>query len=274
MEPENGLVNIEQSLNGMVSHLPTMTPEKIAVIYGEKMNEVDRVNKTLGRSQTQHTNQLLTLNMLGLSPFRVMRQCLAQIEKKRRAIEDIYFKNAKLEVRIEKWEAKDDRLSRILIQEARFKAERFKMYIDGALKEIGIFQDAMEDVRVANNIPDDWDEKDVEEAESTHHLHQALRQAHRDVMVSGRVSQGNAEWLEQAGCHLSTVTVMIQRYIATCNRMIEEGQYPNIEHFYEWLDSMVNTFKDEYKMVMRRTGLSTIIRDEYLYLEEGNDGSN
>jgi hypothetical protein len=56
--------------------------------------------------------------------------------------------------------------------------------------------------------------------------------------------------------------------------MIEEGQYPNIEHFYEWLDSMVNTFKDEYKMVMRRTGLSTIIRDEYLYLEEGNDGSN
>jgi len=274
VEPENGLVNIEQSLNGMVSHLPTMTPEKIAVIYGEKMNEVDRVNKTLGRSQTQHTNQLLTLNMLGLSPFRVMRQCLAQIEKKRRAIEDIYFKNAKLEVRIEKWEAKDDRLSRILIQEARFKAERFKMYIDGALKEIGIFQDAMEDVRVANNIPENWDEKDVEEAESTHHLHQALRQAHRDVMVSGRVSQGNAEWLEQAGCHLSTVTVMIQRYIATCNKMIEEGQYPNIEHFYEWLDKMVDTFKDEYQMVMRRTGLSTIIRDEYLYLEEGNDGSN
>ena len=89
------------------NNLPTMTPDKLAKI-SERMVEMDRANKTLGRSQTQTTNQLMTLTMMTDSPYRRLRQCLTQIQKKRDAIEAQYFRNLKTELRIKGWREKDD----------------------------------------------------------------------------------------------------------------------------------------------------------------------
>lgn len=66
--------------------METMTPDKIAKI-NERMVEIDRANNTVGRKNTQHTNQIMTLTMLTDSPYRRLRQCLAQIEDRRSAIE-------------------------------------------------------------------------------------------------------------------------------------------------------------------------------------------
>ena len=60
--------------------LDTMTPDKLAKV-SEKMVEIDRANKSLGRTQTQTTNQLMTLTMLTDAPYRRLRQCLAQIKR-------------------------------------------------------------------------------------------------------------------------------------------------------------------------------------------------
>ena len=56
------------------------------------MVEIDRVNHTAGRSNTQTTNQLMTLTMMTDSPYRRLRQCMSQIERKRSALEESYFK--------------------------------------------------------------------------------------------------------------------------------------------------------------------------------------
>ena len=63
--------------------LDTMTSDKLVKV-SERMVEIDRANKTLGRSQTQTTNQLMTLTMLTDAPYRRLRQCLAQIEDRRK----------------------------------------------------------------------------------------------------------------------------------------------------------------------------------------------
>ena len=109
------LMNIEQSLNGLGTGLDTMTPAKIAKI-SDKMVEVDRANKTLGRRNTQTTNQLMTLTMLTDSPYRRLRQCLAQIESKRLALEDAYFRYEKTKLKIKRWEEKGDELSLFLFK--------------------------------------------------------------------------------------------------------------------------------------------------------------
>jgi hypothetical protein len=68
---------------------------------------------------------------------------------------------------------------------------RLKDYIDGAFKEIATFQCAYDEIREAHNIPEKWDEKDAEEAEIDHHIKQACRQAHRDMVNTGRIGLGN-----------------------------------------------------------------------------------
>ena len=90
----NSKTNEHQShlaLQESVGGLATITNEKLAII-SQKMVAIDRANNTAGRSNTQTTNQLMTLTMMTDSPYRRLRQCLSQIEKKRIALEESYFK--------------------------------------------------------------------------------------------------------------------------------------------------------------------------------------
>ena len=125
--------------------MATMTPDKIQKI-SERMVEMERANNSLGRSNTQTTNQLMTLTMLTDSPYRRLRQCLAQIERKKEALRSSYFGYQKLELEIKEWEEEDTELARIKIAEARTGIETSRVYIEGALKEIAIFQEAYEEI--------------------------------------------------------------------------------------------------------------------------------
>ena len=246
--------------NGMA----TMTPNKIAKIR-ERMVEMDRANQSLGRKNTQTMNQLMTLTMLTESPYRMMRQCLAQIEKKRQAVEEAHFNTMTNRVKIKDLRVKGDELSMIEAAKMEHGEHRNLIYIEGALKEIAVFQEAYDEIRKNHNIPENWDERDAELAEIRHHLRQAFRQSHRDMILTGTITQGNAEYLEQYGIHLQTARNVIAKYIATCEKLIEEGDVPNINHLYEFLDKVVEIFGNEYKHVMAHIGIDDLVRQEYLY---------
>jgi len=268
MTIEDSIQSISDSItasNGM----STITPEKIAKI-SERMVEIDRANRTLGRRDTQTTNQLMTLTMMTDAPYRRLRQCLAQIESRRMAIEQHYWNWCKEEVKRKKWEKKGDELSLIKIEEQKHTRTRGMMYIEGAIKELAVFQEAYDEIRRNNNIPENWDEQDAEIDEIRHHLRQAFRQAHRDMILHGTITQGNAEYLEQYGVHLQTARNFIAKYIAQCEKMLEEGVVPNINHLFEFLDNVVEVFGNEYKNVLKHMGLDNLIRQEFLYKSTGD----
>ena len=256
-----------QALQKSVGGLATITNEKLAII-AEKMVEIDRVNHTAGRSQTQTTNQLMSLTMMTDSPYRRLRQCMSQIERKRNALEESYFKMQKSKVLIKQWYEKGDEISVIKAQEAESRMIRQKDYIDGAFKEIATFQCAYDEIRESHNIPEKWDEKDAELAEIDHHIKQAFRQAHRDMVNTGRIGLGNMEYMEQYGIHLQTATKVIADYIAGEDKMISEGKMPTVRHLYAFLDRMAETFHDAHKDVLNRIGIKELIKDEFLYLED------
>ena len=248
-----------------VSGMETMTPNKIAKI-AERMVEIDRANKSLGRRNTQTTNQLMTLTMLTDSPYRRLRQCLAQIEKKRKALESNHFGYLKNQIEIKEWLEEDTEMSRLKASQSQHGWDRHKMYVEGSLKELAVFQEAYEEIKRNNNIPDNWDEEDAELDEIRHHIRQAFRQAHRDMILTGTITQGNAEYLEQYGIHLQTARNVIAKYIAECERLInEEGVMPNVDHLYEFLDNAVKVFGNEYHRVLKHIGLDGLIKQEYLY---------
>jgi len=156
-------------------------------------------------------------------------------------------------------------MSLVNAEEAESEVKRAKVHIDGALKDIAVLQEAYDEIRKNNNIPAEWDEEAAELDEVNHHLRQAFRQSHRDMVLTGSITQGNAEYLEQYGVHLQTAKNVIAKYIASCDKLLEEGQVPNINHLYEFLDKTVEVFGNEYKNVMKHIGLDNIVRQEYLY---------
>ena len=255
------------ALQESVGGLATITDEKLAII-SQKMVAIDRANNTAGRSETQTTNQLMTLTMLTDSPYRRLRQCLAQIEKKRGALDESYFKIKKKQVLIKQWYEKGDEMSVLKAQEAEHGLMRSKNYIDGAFKEIATFQCAYDEIREAHNIPDNWDERDAEEAEIDHHIKQAFRQAHREMVGTGCITSGNMEYLEQYCVHIQTATRLIADYIASEDEMIVKGQMPTVAHLYAFLDRMAETFHDAHKTVMQRIGIKELVKEEFLYLEK------
>ena len=264
----NELAQIEKEFSGFA----TITPNKMQKIT-ERMVEMERANNSLGRRNTQTTNQLMTLTMLTDSPYRRLRQILAQIENKKDALRSNFFAHQKTKLEIKEWEKEDTELSRIKVAEARSGMESGKKYIEGALKEIGIFQDAYEEIRKNNNIPELWDEEDAEKDEIRHHIRQAFRQSHRDMILSGSISQGNAEYLEQYGIHLQTARNFIASYIAGVEKLInEDGKMPNIDHLYEFFDKCVEVFGEEYIKVMHHIGITELVRSEWLF--KGNLNRN
>ena len=260
------LMNIGTSLDLISTNIEmsTITPA-IMVRISERMVEIDRANKTTGRKNTQTTNQLMTLNMISNAPYRRLRQCLAQIEDKRHAIENYYWDWRKQELEVKEWEANGDESSLLELEKHKYNRDRIKTYIEGAIKELSVFQEAYEEIRKNNNIPADWDEEDAEIDEIRHHIRQAFRQSHRDMTLNGSISQGNAEYLEQYGIHLQTARNFIAKYISTCEKMLEEGLVPTINHYYEFLDSVVEVFGNEYKKVLKHMGIDNLVRQELLY---------
>ena len=255
------------ALQESVGGLATITDEKLAII-SQKMVAIDRANNTAGRSETQTTNQLMTLTMLTDSPYRRLRQCLAQIEKKRGALDEQYFRMKKKQVLIKQWYEKGDEMSVLKAQEAEHGMMRNKNYIDGAFKEIATFQCAYDEIRESYNIPENWDERDAEEEEIDHHIKQAFRQSHREMVGSGCITSGNMEYLEQYGIHIQTATRLIADYIASEDEMIVKGQMPTVAHLYAFLDRMAETFHDAHKTVMQRIGIKELVKEEFLYLEK------
>jgi len=237
--------------------------EKIAARLPEQL----RASNTAGRRNTQTTSQLMTLNMAGDEPYRHLRQILAQIEKKKNAVEDASFKLRKDEIRKERLAEKDDEISKICIQELTVKAERHRIYIEGAVKEIGMFQDVYDDIRETHGIPEKWDERDSEKGEIRHHIKMGFRTAFQELMCNGMVGRGSSEYLEQFCVHPQAARRQLHDYIPANEELLNNGKEPNIEHFHNFLDAMADKYKDAHKAVMKRIGLKNLIREDFIFRE-------
>ena len=248
------------------TELAVIDSKKLAKI-SQRMVEIDRANLTAGKKNTQVTSQLMTLTMLCDAPYRRLRQVLAQIEKTRNAIEENIFNLRKKKVELKRLRESDDELDIIEGDHIEHGMQRGKIYLEGALKELAMFQETYDEIKKTHNIPDDWDEVNMEKEEIANHIRMAFRNGVRNIMTGGALGNGTLEYLEQFGIHPQTAHKMIAGYIEKTNKLIEEGRAPTVDHLYEFLDYCAETFQDAHKAVMKRIGIEELIKDEYLYQE-------
>ena len=242
-------------------NLDSKALEKIA----NRLPEIHRAMNTAGRRNTQTTSQLMTLNMAGDEPYRHLRQILAQIEKKKVALEEAAFKLKKEELVKEKLLKKNDEMSLLRIAQMDCGLERSRVYVEGAVKEIGMFQDAYDEIREAHGIPDNWDERDAEKAEIRHHIKMGFRTAFQEVMAHGMIGRGSSEYLEQFGIHPQAARKHLFDYVKNNEKLLEEGGEPDIENFHNFLDAMADKYNDAHKLAMKRIGLKSIVREDFCF---------
>jgi len=256
----------------------------------ENMPEINRATNVFGRQNSQATGKLMSLNMISQSPYRRLKQCLAKIERKRGALKENIFRLRKEKLEMDRLLYKrrclEDKLSvtevDVDLQEIKFDIQSIEievqekaaniadtnLYIEGSLKEVGMYQDAYSQIKESYNIPDHWDEEDFEKCEVEEHVKTAFLHTIRDVEMTGRLNCGTHEYLEQYGVNPHTALKLVQIYLSNVERLTTEGKYPNVTMLYDFLDEMHNTFKEEYKHAMRRIGLKKLISEDYLYLED------
>ena len=272
----------------------TFDEEKLALV-ASRMPEINRATRSFGKQNSQATGKLMSLHMIAQSPYRRMKQCLAKIERKRSALKENIFKLRKNKVRLDRYlykkqlllariadvleEDDDEVLLNFDLEELDIKIQKLaadvsdsNIYIEGALKEIGMYQEAYDEIRESYNIPEVWDELDMEKAEIEEHVKTAFLHAVRDVEMTGKLNVGTHEYLEQYGVNPHTAFALVRKYLSSVEQRATNGENLNIKLLYDFLDKMYETFKEEYKHAMDRLGLKNLISENFLYLEEKLDG--
>ena len=263
MSEEKSLVLSETLVNELIPNT-SISPEALTKIC-DRLPELHRAMGAVGRTNSQTTSTLMTMTMLADSPYRQMKQCLAQIDVKRNALIDVHFRTKKNKVKIERWEETDNELDLIKAEEAKVGIEQMRTSVENAMKEIGMYQDIYDEIRISHNIPEDWDEEDFESSEIENAIRMGFRQAIQNLMSSDRIAISTVEYWEQFGIHPMVGEKLTREYMASVRLELKDNKLPSVQSMHLFLDQMVETFKDEHKHSLKRIGVDAIVNHSYIY---------
>jgi hypothetical protein len=277
--------------------------EKTLAKIAEDMPEINRACRVFGRQNSQATGKLMSLSMIAQSPYRRLKQCLAKIERKRGALKESIFKLRREKVELNKLLRKRDtikdyiktsqeddpkledlyfdlELVQIDVEEKVANISDTNIYIEGALKEIGMYQDAYKQIVRSYDIPDNWSEDDFEKTEVEEHVKTAFLHAVRDVQMTGRLNVGTCEYLEQFGVSPAVAYKYVQRHLFEVDNSVmanERGEIStpsDIDHLYSFLDKMYDKFGGEWKKSAKRIGIDDYISKDFLYIDPNKKHSD
>jgi len=263
----NSLILSQSLLNDLLPET-SISKEGLQKIC-DRLPELHRGKKIVGRKNSQTTATLMTLQMIADSPYRQMKQCLSQINNKRGALIETHFKVKKNKAKIKTWLEENTELSKVEAEEAMVNNEEMKLNCENAMKEIGMYQDMYEQIRTNHNIPIDWDEEDYENQEIANALRMGFRQAIQNLMASGRIAISTVEYWEQFGVHPMVGEKLTREYMASVDAELQENKFPSVQSMHKFLEHMVETFKNEHKHSLTRIGVDAIVNHQYAYKKKG-----
>ena len=209
--------------------------------------ELDSKTKAFGSQNTQTTITMMTLTMLGgQSPFRMLRQILAEVEKRKGALSESQVSHAKLVREIKKLERltteDDDPVLAAKYRKACVSITTLENKINGSFKDIATLIDAYNNIKETQGISDEWDEVSFENEEKKHHVRRCFEMMYRNLLDGGRVQTSTIEYMQQFGVHPQICQKEVAGYIAYTGDRIEAGEVLHANDLEEFLDEMGNKY--------------------------------
>lgn len=257
------------------SKLYTSLPEKVNEAAIAKVNEylpeLEQKTRAFDRSNSQTTLSLMTLTMLnGQSPMRMLRQVLAEVERKKLALAEAQHSYAKivseikiLEDTINKNEVEFSKLRLLYIN-----LDSIESKVNGAFKDVAILIDAYNNIKQANSI-EDWDEAAFEKEEARHHVRRGFELMYRNLLEGGRAQTATIEYLQQYGVHPQVALTEATGYVQYTAQQIQSGILLHANDLEEFLDKMADKYCTNVdKTAERIFGKSDFVNTAYMMLLE------
>lgn len=256
-----------------------INPQAVALV-NEFLPELDEKTKFFDRNNSQSTLSMMSLTMLnGHSPLRMLRQVLAETEKRKMALAEAQVSHAKSLKNIDKLREKvflepDNKIAQAKLRAAFVGIEMMESKINGSFKDIATLITAYNNLKENYKI-EDWTEEEFEESEKKHHVRRSFELMYRNLMDGGRASTATIEYMQQYGVHPQVGFVEVQGYISVVNELISKQQIPHSNHLEEFLDAMADKYyKESDKTTQRIFGKENITNSEIMSLMDKKDGES
>ena len=258
-----------------------IVPHKNGVLVNDKSSElmvrvstglpaIQNQTRIFDRQNSQTSLTLTTLTMLsGQSPMRMMRQVMAEIEKRQSALYEAQYNVAKSKSELEKLLDKKDDLSKVEQASAIKLQHEITMTenkANGSLKDIAILMDSYDSIKKTNDI-DNWSEAEFEQEEKAHHTRRGFELLYRNLIEYGRGKEASLEYLQQYGVHAQIAIAEVSGYITLVNELVARGDKITSLHLEDFLDEMKDKYSNNADEVSKRLfGKSDITNKEYMTL--------
>jgi hypothetical protein len=226
--------------------LPAVSADKINAAAVAKVNaylpELEQKTRAFDRNNSQHTLSLMTLTMLnGQSPMRMMRQIMAEVEKRKMALAEAQVSHAESMQELEELEGSVDPVKQAKYRQKRFSIDMLESKINGSFKDIATLIDAYENVKAKNGI-DEWDEEAFEREEKRHHVRRGFELMYRNLLDGGRAQTSTIEYLQQYGVHPQVALTEASGYVKYTAERIAKKDIPHSNDLEDFLDQMADKY--------------------------------
>ena len=262
--------------NQVTFNMPTVTKDIINKNAVAKVNaglpEIEEKTRFFDRSNSQSTLSMMSITMLnGQSPMRMMRQVMAEVEKRKMALAEAQVTHAKDLKKIEELQAKinenpNDNVLQAELRLAFVNINLLESKINGSFKDIAVLIDTYEAIKEKNGT-DDWDEEAFEREEKRHHVRRAFELMYRNLMDGGRAGTGTIEYMQQYGIHPQVGLAEVQGYINHVTDRMNKGIMLHANDLEDFLDAVANKYYTNADATTERLyGKKDLLNTDYMKL--------
>ena len=254
--------------------MPTVTNGVINKNAVAKVNEflpeLDSKTKYFDRNNTQTTLSMMSITMLnGQSPMRMMRQVMAEVEKRKLALAEAQVSHAEqlesikqLEQQID--EDPDNNVLQAKLRLAYVSITTLESKINGSFKDIATLIDSYNAIKEKNGI-DEWDEEAFEREEKRHHVRRGFELMYRNLMDGGRASTATIEYMQQYGIHPQLGLAEVQAYLNYATDQMRNNVKLHSNDLEEFLDQMADKYYEAADITSERIyGKKDIFNTDYM----------
>ena len=254
--------------------MPTVTNGVINKNAVAKVNEflpeLDSKTKYFDRNNTQTTLSMMSITMLnGQSPMRMMRQVMAEVEKRKLALAEAQVSHAEqlesikqLEQQID--EDPDNNVLQAKLRLAYVSITTLESKINGSFKDIATLIDSHNAIKEKNGI-DEWDEEAFEREEKRHHVRRGFELMYRNLMDGGRASTSTIEYMQQYGVHPQLGLAEVQASLNYATDQLRNNVKLHSNDLEEFLDQMADKYYEAADITSERIyGKKDIFNTDYM----------
>lgn len=236
-----------------------------AARVADKLPEIQKATRAFDRNNSQTTINMMTLTMLnGHSPYRMLRQITAEVEKRQNALNEAQTSHAELRLEILELGDLDDPISQAKVRQKSFNLEQMENKINGSIKDIATLIDSYENIKENFGI-EEWDEVAFEKEEKRHHVRRGFELMYRNLMDGGRASTATIEYMQQYGVHPQLALTEVSGYIKLTAERIAKLEVLHSNDLEEFLDKMADKYFQNADITAERIfGKKDFVNTDYM----------